>query len=391
MHNREKGIRLDSLTGLRFLAMIPVFLFHSSLEGIFNDTQADWDFLNGVGTSGHVAVSYFFVLSGFVLTWSYRPADRARRFWRRRVFRVFPSHLVALVAVILLISHYADLPDWKGLGAQALLLQAWIPDPAYFDIGNSVTWSLSVDLAVYALFPLLYRLVERIRPGRLWAWAGVGVLVVALVPAVAQNFVHDDRPMPLFGVSIGQYWLVYFFPLARLVECLLGMLLARIVLTGRWIGWMRPYVAAPLVVVGYWIGQQLPYLYRTSAATVIPVGLLTASLAVADMAGRRTVLNHRFVVRLGELSFAFYLLHNPVLKYGHLALGAVEKDGDLVGPSYGMAAGIALIAAAFLLSLLLAWVLNVLVERPAMRRWSRPRPTPFPAPAPTPTPTGGAV
>ncbi|MET8627662.1 hypothetical protein ABZW30_28615 [Kitasatospora sp. NPDC004669] len=241
--------------------MIPVFLFHSSLEGIFSDTQADWDFLNGLGTSGHVAVS------------------------------------------------------------------------------------------------------------------------------VAQNFVHDDRPMPLFGVSIDQYWLVYFFPLARMVECLLGMSPARIVLTDRWITWMRPYVAAPLVVVGYWVGQQLPYLYRMSAATVIPIALLTASLAVADMAGRRTVPNHRIVVRLGELSFAFYLLHNLVLKYGHLVLGAVEKDGDLVGPNCGMPAGIALIVAAFLLSLLLAWVMNVLVERPAIRRWSRPRPVPGPAP----TPVGGTA
>ncbi|MEV7771721.1 acyltransferase [Kitasatospora sp. NPDC086791] len=387
MLTRQSESRLDSLTGLRFLAMIPVFLFHSSLEGIFSDTQADWDFLNGVGTSGHIAVSYFFVLSGFVLTWSYRQADGTGRFWRRRLFRIFPNHLVALAAAIVLISRYADLPDWKGLGAQALLLQAWIPDPAYFDIGNSVTWSLSVDLAVYALFPLLYRLVERIRADLLWFVAGACVLVTVLVPAVAQNFVHDDRPMPLFGVSIDQYWLVYFFPLARMAECLLGMLLARIVLTGRWITWMRPYVAAPLVVVAYWVGQHLPYLYRTSAATVIPIGLLTASLAVADMAGRRTVLNHRIVVRLGELSFAFYLLHNLVLKYGHLALGAVEKDGDLVGPSYGMPAGIALIVAAFLLSLLLAWVMNVLVERPAMRRWSRPRPVPRPAP----TPVGGTA
>ncbi|MGW3040645.1 hypothetical protein ACWC9T_11510 [Kitasatospora sp. NPDC001159] len=103
------------------------------------------------------------------------------------------------------------------------------------------------------------------------------------------------------------------------------------------------------------------------------------------MAGRRTALNHRIVVRLGELSFAFYLLHNLVLKHGRLAMGGVEKDGDLVGPNYGMSAGLALIVAAFLLSLLLAWVLNVLVERPAMRRWSGPRP----APGPAPTPVGG--
>ncbi|MEV7939337.1 acyltransferase [Kitasatospora sp. NPDC088264] len=378
---------MDSLTGLRFLAMIPVFLFHSSLEGIFDNARTDWDYLNALGTSGHVAVSYFFVLSGFVLTWSYRPADGVGRFWRRRLFRILPSHWVALVAVILLIGHYGDLTDWSGLGAQALLLQAWVPDPSYFDVGNTVTWSLSADLAVYALFPLLYRLIERIRPGLLWLWAGACVLVTVLVPVVAQNFVADDRPMPLFGVSIDQYWVVYFFPLTRLAECLLGMLLARIVLTGRWIDWMRPLVAVPLLVVGYVIGQQLPYLYRLSAATVIPMGLLTASLAAGEMAGRRIVLNHRLVVRLGELSFAFYLVHNLVLKYGHLALGTVDKDGELVGPTYGLPVGIALIIAALLLSLLLAWVMNVLVERPVMRRWSRPRALPGSAP----TPVGGAA
>ncbi|MGW8557684.1 hypothetical protein [Streptomyces tubercidicus] len=47
------------------------------------------------------------------------------------------------------------------------------------------------------------------------------------------------------------------------------------------------------------------------------------ALALADFEGRRTFLTGRAMVRLGEISFAFYLLHGPILRYGHLMFGTV--------------------------------------------------------------------
>ncbi|MEU5837259.1 acyltransferase [Streptomyces diacarni] len=360
------------MTGLRFVAMLPVFLTHVAFQGVFSDAKASWGFLDAMGSTGYVAVSFFFVLSGFVITWSYRPTDTARTFWRRRLFRVFPNHLVTyMLALVLIVSVGMSVGVLPSI-TQLFLVQSWVPDPVFTDTGNSVSWSLAVDVAFYAVFPALLVLVNRIDPARLWYWVGAAVLGVAAVPAIALTALPDTPQMPLGGVSVSQYWLTYFFPVFRLLECLLGMLMARIVLTDKWIR-LPVLPAALLVVLAYWTSQQVPYLFRLSAVTVLPVALLTAAAAMADANGRGTPFGGRVMVWFGDLSFAFYLLHNLVLKYGHLLLGHTEVDGELVGHTWSTPAGIALIAAGFAVSLILAWLLHNCVEKPAMRRWSRAR------------------
>jgi peptidoglycan/LPS O-acetylase OafA/YrhL len=371
MSTKTVNPTLNSLTGLRFVAMIPVFAVHGALLGVFDDAELSWAYLNALGTMGQTAVCFFFILSGFVITWAYRPDDTARTFWRRRFFRVYPNHVVVYATTLALMVWLGETIRLPSVLAQLTLVQVWIPDPAFYDTGNTVTWSLSVDVAFYALFPALLVLVNRIRPGRLWYWAGACVLVIALLPAVATTLLPDEPPLPLpeWRASESQYWFVYLFPLSRLLECVLGMILARIVLTGRWIR-LRPAVGALLVVAGYVVAQQLPFLYRMSAVIVVPLALFTAAVAEADLHGSGTPLGSRVMVWLGNLSFAFYLVHNIVLKYGHFAFGRTEIDGELEAPTRkAMPPGTGQVGA-FVVSLLLSWALYTGVEEP-IRRWSR--------------------
>ncbi|MFI9626610.1 acyltransferase family protein [Streptomyces sp. NPDC052042] len=375
---RERRPQLNSLTSLRVVGMVLVFIVHGSFEIVFKSYDLGLAYLEGVGTSGQTAVSYFFVLSGFVLAWSWREKDTARTFWRRRAVRIFPNHVVALAFTVVLAAFLTQLPDLFPLFTQLILVQSWFPSPRFTDVGNSATWSLSVDIGFYALFPLLLPLIRRIRPERLWYAVGGVAVVIALIPVAANLFLPDTPPTPLWHTSESRYWFVYFFPAARMLECVLGMLMARIVITGRWTG-LRPLPAAALLVVMYTIAQQLPFLYRYAAVIAVPVALLLASLAVADIAGRRTYLTGRTMVRLGELTFAFYLIHGPVLNYGHLMLGYTMDGGMPKGKAWGAAGGLAFLAGAFLVSLALAWVMNVCIERPAVRHWARRR-TPKTAP-----------
>ncbi|MFF0221620.1 acyltransferase family protein [Streptomyces sp. NPDC004629] len=365
----ERRPQLHTLTSLRVIFMALVFIVHGSFEIVFKSYDWSLNYLEGVGTSGQTAVSYFFVLSGFVLTWSWRERDTARTFWRRRIVRVFPNHITALGFTLVLVVCFIQLPALFPLFTQLVLIQAWFPSPEYIDIANTPTWSLSADIAFYALFPLLLPLIRRIRPGRLWYAAGAVVAIIVLIPVIALAL-PDTPPKPLWHTSESRYWFVYFFPLTRMLECVLGMLMARIVIMGRWIG-LRPLPAVMLLVASYAISQQLPYLFRYAALMAVPVALLTASLAVADVAGRRTYLTSKVMIRLGELTFAFYLLHQPILKYGHLMLGYTMDGGEPKGKSWGPAGGLTFLVGTFAVSLALAWVLNVCVERPAVRRWSR--------------------
>lgn len=70
----------------------------------------------------------------------------------------------------------------------------------------------------------------------LWYAAGGVVLVIMLMPLIAQTLLPDTPGFMFMKISWTQIWFVYVFPVARLLEFVLGMLLARIVLSGRWIG-----------------------------------------------------------------------------------------------------------------------------------------------------------
>src|SRR5262249_42785079 len=119
--------------------------------------------LRAIASSGFVAVSFFYVLSGFVLTLASRRALTAgtlhrRRFFVRRAARVIPTALLALALLLPLALH----PAWgRATGAfpaggpsvaltgilHVLLLQAWIPSLTL--TWNLPAWSVSVELAFY--------------------------------------------------------------------------------------------------------------------------------------------------------------------------------------------------------------------------------------------------
>ncbi len=226
--------------------------------------------------------------------------------------------------------------------------------------------------------------MQRIRPERLWFWAGGVIAAIFCVPLVAQLL--PDRPMvPWAPVPQWRFWFVYLLPPVRALDFVLGILMARIVLAGRWIplrlGW-----ATALVAVGYAIMLNVPSLVAMDAAMAIPLALLIPAAAVADAHGHDSPLATRTMVWLGEVSFAFYLVHEVLIRYGHLALGP--------GRTWEIPQAIALIAGFFTTSLLASWLLYAAVERPVMRRWANPRhwreippQPPAPAPAPVTVPT----
>ncbi|MEH1125120.1 acyltransferase family protein [Micromonospora sp. CPCC 206061] len=345
--------RLPSLTGLRFVAAFLVFGFHVHIEHIMAPgavrTTMEWLFGQGA-----VGVSFFFVLSGFVLTWSARESDTATRFWRRRIAKIYPNHmatwLVALgVAVV------------TGAGAglaialpNLLLVQGWSPDIDVFFGLNTVSWSLACEAFFYALFPLLFAGLRRL-PGRtLWPAATIALAAIWAVPLVAQLLPAEHR-----------YWAIWIFPLARTPEFIAGMVLARIVREGRWPR-LGVWPATALAVTAYVTSRWLPDDYRLVAGTAIPLALLVAAVGAADAAGRPTPWRSRRMIWLGEVSFAFYLVHQ-------LALRLIIK---VTGVEHSALAAVGITVGALALAVLGSWLLYRYVELPGMRLLRPKSPTP---------------
>jgi peptidoglycan/LPS O-acetylase OafA/YrhL len=338
---------LPSLTGLRWMAALLVFGLHVNNFGYFTGTggrAVSWAF--GAGATG---VSFFFVLSGFVLTWSARPGDRALSFWRRRVARVYPVHLATLAMTLVLAYTLAHepRPTPKQTVANALLLHSWWRP--WWQTLNPVSWSLACEAFFYAAFPLLFLVLRRLGAR---GSAALGVLSLVAVLVLARSEVHH-------------WWTysLYSLPAARLPEFVLGAVTARLVLLGRWRG---PGLEASLALalIGYFFVPQLTPGYAT-VCTVIGFVLLIPAAAVADLHGLPSMWRRRRLVRLGELSFAFYMVHLLVLRAATHLLGRK--------PHFGLLAGSAVTAAVFAVSLALSWVLYEAVECPARRLLLRRR------------------
>ena len=161
---------LPSLTGLRWVAAFGVFAYHVRNLGYFDGNAQTA--LSAVVGSGDTGVSLFFMLSGFVLAWSDRadddtagPVRAALRFWARRAARIWPLHLVAVLAAIIVAATL--LPGIRttspaALVANVLLVNAW--HAPWWQAGNPVSWSLTCEAFFYLTFPFLIRLLRSAHP-----------------------------------------------------------------------------------------------------------------------------------------------------------------------------------------------------------------------------------
>ena len=342
--NAREG--LPSLTGLRFWAALLVVLYHLSRE------YHRLPLLSPLVWYGRDGVTFFFVLSGFVLAWSYAAAGiPARVFYWRRFARVWPMHMAAtgLALSVSLLAGVA-LPLTAVLWSVPLL-QAWSPPLVYG--GNPAAWSLSAEAWFYLLLPLLLPFLVR-RGNRALAAIAVGACAAGLV-------------LWLGGALIGppalRDWALDYLPLSRTPQFLLGA--AAGVAVRR--GW-RPRLPVPAAVAALvlWHLALIPWSdavpqgvwyspYSGSQLLVAPLyAVLVTAAAGHDADGLPSRLGGRLMRRLGHYSFAWYLVHQTCLR---LVL-------CLCGAPHSVAAALAGWLLVGCLSLALAGLLFHRVERP---------------------------
>jgi peptidoglycan/LPS O-acetylase OafA/YrhL len=339
---------LPSLTGLRWVTAMMIFLFHIVVVQYFADPAGTpWI---GVFVGGGSGVTVFFILSGFVLAWGADARQKARSFYIRRLARVYPLHLVAVVLALITAATFVPgirTPGIAPIGADVLLVSTWSPD--WWQAGNPVSWSLGCEAFFYLLFPVLIRLLRGRSARTLALVAGAGLAVMMSAPALAAA-----SPLPMDASST---------PLMRLPEFVLGIVAALLLQQRQWQP-PRPRTAVLLAIGGY-VAAILPQLadahvqlgHTAGAVTFV---LLIASLAAVDARGGRTFLAGPRWQALGRVSFAFYLVHL-------LVMASVSSPWPGGHPHLDGPAATVLMVAAFLVALALACVLHLVVEIPGQR------------------------
>ncbi len=349
--------RLDSLTGLRWWAAFFVFVYHLRLFVPYPPPVAS------IAAYGHFGVTFFFVLSGFVLTWSSRTRTPVRVFYWRRFSRIYPLHLITLLLAVPVFYSAAPDPaqtwvkpyDWATLALSLVLLQGWSTNPAVLFSGNPAAWTLSVEALFYAVHPWLLRPLSR-----LTARGALGVAAGAALMGFATGVVEQVRPGALGGVPA---------PPLRLYEFVLGMALGWAMRQG-WRTRM-PLVlplAAGAALFFVLRGSHRPGNLGSLAQGIAPytgaiVAVLCAATVVAaansDLAGRSPLLAWRPVVALGEWSYAFYLVHATIM-YALIELVGVRTAGSGAAALWWLSVLAATVA--------LAAALHLVVEKPVERR-----------------------
>lgn len=250
--------------------------------------------------AGYSGVTFFYVLSGFILTVNYGAIstwEERKDFWWKRFARIYPTHVATLLLSVPIAA--GTLPMFV---AQALLVQSWIPSWDYWFAFNAPSWSISNEAFFYACFPWL---LVWLRGSSGWRVLPVGCVVVAI--AVAWTFLLPEQAFD----SGATRFLFYLSPPLRAFEFVLGMALALHAPAKRFT--FRHEIGA-LLLFGVVAFLPAPPAFRASLSFV-PLAVAIVYIFSRSEGPIAKVLSHRSLVLLGDASFALYMLHYPLMLY----------------------------------------------------------------------------
>ena len=294
---------IKTLTSWRGIFAICIVCFHFKMHAFDQMTYA--------------GVTFFFMLSGFLVAYKQREIESCKDFYWRRVKRIFPLHWIALAAMIAVDLalvhkfHYGwDLP------LHVLLLQSWVPSEVVFYNYSIHSWFLSSLMFCVIATPLLLKFFNR--EGLKVAWI---VVLVACVLVAALNIIADDQ------------WHSYLYvcPATRLVDYALGMMLgttlrerimpAHISVTRATVNELVPLAVLAVFIALHASGSPLTERLGHSVLWWLPVSMLIVLSTILNdhegVIGKMLILKP--LLWLGGISFELYILQklvNNLFVYG---------------------------------------------------------------------------
>ncbi|WP_103342202.1 acyltransferase family protein [Amycolatopsis sp. CA-126428] len=387
---------IPQLTGVRALAALWVLAFHFRPELV-----SSFPFLGRLAPlfdTGYLGVDLFFVLSGFIMTYTH--LDRMSEPWTPRkalgflwlrLSRIWPVMLLVLLGWALYRAYSLQVNNDASLQAAAsparflehvLLIQGWFIEP---DQWNPIDWSLSAEWLAYLVFSVavavLAKMLKTVRVRSLVLCA-----LVSVVPIVAIGVTMEDgSDLLLFHNAL----VPGMIPLRVLTEFFGGAFTALIVLrygrSARLPWFLRPTVVFVVIVAIIFLVHHFDSFRRFnmgldwringhimwgSAETVVVVPLfllLIGGLAIGNREPMAWLLRTRLLVWGGKVSFALYLVHWLVIDVMRHVIQIKLKLTD-VPTSWEYR----LIVLGFLaLTILIAHVLHRFFEEPTRRAMRR--------------------
>jgi peptidoglycan/LPS O-acetylase OafA/YrhL len=370
---------LPCLTGARFVAALLVVLFHFGrlrpLPGI-------------VFSYGQQAVSFFFILSGVVLAYTYYEPIRSglvgwSGFINARLARIAPLQVATWLiatALCLLVPWHTDRGTHPFISwiTGLLCVQVYVPTSNNLFKWNGQSWSISCELFFYALLPfLLLPLARRLQSIKSTVATMIGVFIVQTIlylsiGAILARFLYLHHPLLEDQNARRLRDITLVFPPLRLGEFVIGMCLGLLILrqpnilkSGRSANLLLGFCAVALIAlkklpwehfgpVMMGAEQYLPY---------VPFLALTILALASGLTVITPVLENRCAVLLGEASYSLYLVHGFLVpgSYLNILRDAIPVQGRAARPDEYVLCVLGCVVASI--------VSYRYLERPARKAW----------------------
>ncbi|CND89459.1 acyltransferase family protein [Yersinia enterocolitica] len=361
--------KLDALTTLRFFAAAMIVIGH--VHPLFGSLGVAKNFALAQG------VSFFFVLSGFILAYNYKTLQdgkSVKRFLVARFARIWPLHIATLSIWIYLF--YPNFINDLISSTQAafklflhiMLLQSWSFTEPWIVSFNGAAWSISTEAFFYVVFAFIF-----INPKNRFPI----ILTLSIISLITLIFIATRYSLSTAPGTTGftVFSVLYTNPIMRVFEFLFGVCCAKlffkykdyfgnvksktwlfIEITSISIAIYSLYLAARPSLIAETLGNGASYYFHTSGIWYSWGGLiLTFALSNGPIS---KLLSLRPLVFLGEISFALYLVHPSIYAQANY-YGIYVKGIENIGVTDVMLF--------WLVCILSASLLHIIIEKPCRK------------------------
>ena len=314
---------IRTLQSLRFFFIILVVLSHY--------IGSSFDF------GGECGVSFFFMLSGFVLSLAY--SERITKglfsttpFVVKQWIKIYPLHILTFIVMFALDIRLEKYCDITAVIANILLLQSWVPADSFYFVANSPSWFLCDILFFYVVFSSLNKYILRSDNRKLLAISLVVILLYICLMAVLPTYLVNP--------------ILYANPLTRLLDFIVGIILYKLYVSDNGIALrdklngksfltvsLMELSVILLVVITAILYPHLPQRVRTVSIFWLAIPLFIFFFAMTDKHSGviSKFLQGKTMLWLGNISFCIYIIHVPVLRiFNSISVHTGIADSTLV-------------------------------------------------------------
>lgn len=307
--------KLYVLQGLRAVAFFCVFLGHAGILEIAG-----------------VAVSIFFVLSGFLMTYNYYYRDPLSNelkscfiFATKKIKKLYPLHIIMMCPMVLLTlwgmrTEFSLLGISKVLLPNILLIQSWFPNKEIYFGLNGVSWYLSTSMFLYFAFPFILNKIQA-SWSKKKAYICISVTFILQVVLAIMLWIAN-----LKVISFNFAWFTYVFPLYRVGDFFIGCNAGYLFLKKQSestfaYATLREVLAITLMCTAVLIPKNKLLFESTSLSAIYIPGSVALVYVFAEGRGMISkILESQVFVIVGNMSAYLYLIHQVVINYVEIFL-----------------------------------------------------------------------